>query len=151
MTTLGFRQPFWVDADGRTVMTWTTEGEAAAQWEAPSLHEALEYCAAANAEFQINTYGQPDPRSTLRHTAATWGMGTNAAVDGGGLLKEGDELVCVNAEPKMKLTVGKRYVVQWNRRPDINFPTVINDDGRPTMYNPRWFELAEPATPQGEH
>lgn len=62
-----------------------------------------------------------------------------------GPLQEGDELVCVNAEPGMKLTAGKRYVVQWNRRPDINFPTVINDDGRPTMYNPRWFELANPA------
>ncbi|MGB3418753.1 MAG: hypothetical protein WBA36_18925 [Mesorhizobium sp.] len=50
----------------------------------------------------------------------------------------GDIIVCTQAAKH--LTVGRTYAVLWNRRPDINFPTVMNDAGRPTQYSGARFE-----------
>jgi len=44
----------------------------------------------------------------------------------------GDTIVCTQAAKH--LTAGHAYVVLWNRRPDIDFPTVVNDAGYPTQY-----------------
>lgn len=100
-----------------------------------------------DSSFRNTCVSAPPTQEEIEAAKAAHNSMTGSALPA---IKEGDELVCVNAERRMKLTVGKRYVVQWNRRPDINFPTVINDDGRPTMYNPRWFELADPRHPQKE-
>lgn len=50
----------------------------------------------------------------------------------------GDVLVCTDPAPH--LTKGKTYVVAWNNRPDINYPSVVNDIGRATMYAGYRFE-----------
>lgn len=52
--------------------------------------------------------------------------------------EKNEVLTCV--ESASKLTLGNTYRVEWNLRPDINFPTVINDDGRPTQYAGRRFQ-----------
>lgn len=53
--------------------------------------------------------------------------------------KAGEHLVCVYVGEARKLTLGTAYRVHWNLREDVNFPTVINDDGRPTQYSGRHF------------
>lgn len=54
-------------------------------------------------------------------------------------IQKGDILICRDRAPKMLTTIGREYVVLW-----VNvigeYPTIMNDEGRPTQYSHRWFE-----------
>ena len=60
MATKGFKQPYWIASDCRTVMTWK-DGKRAVEWVAPSLLEAERHARAMTVIFQLETYGLIDP------------------------------------------------------------------------------------------
>lgn len=59
------------------------------------------------------------------------------------LITPGDILICRDRAPKMRTTVGREYPVLWVRGQNSDYPTIANDDGRPTQYHRRWFERKE--------
>lgn len=69
---------------------------------------------------------------------------SNHSADAGGdamtrSFQAGSVVRCVDRSANAKLTIGRTYTV-LRTRADGSYPTIENDDGRPTQYSGAWFQ-----------
>ena len=68
MATTGMKQPFWIAADRKTVMT-KADGPKRVHMICDSFSSAHEECGRAIADWQYRTYGHVDPAADFRKYA----------------------------------------------------------------------------------